>query len=294
MSNDPITPVTRASSGVMRNKGLSMTAKPRPILRQYETGAARERIERSLVAAGKDPHNLTAGDLALLEDFHTLGRFATTALADLASITAADHVLDAGTGIGGTARFLAHQIGCRVTAVDLAPEYCTIAEWLTAGVGLSERVTVLEADVLDLPFRAATFDVIVSQHVQMNIADKHRLYQEARRVLAPGGRLALWDVTAGPVQPIHFPVPWADRAELSHLATPDELHHTLEGAGFAISVWNDLTAPSIEFMQAFINAPPSPLGLHAFVPNFTAKVERLIANLQQDRARLIQAVSVAR
>jgi sarcosine/dimethylglycine N-methyltransferase len=89
-------------------------------------------------------------------------------------------------------------------------------------------------------------------------------------------------------------VPWADRAELSHLATPDELHHTLESAGFAVSVWNDLTAPSIDFMQAFVSASPAPLGLHAFVPNFAAKANGLIANLQEDRARLIQAVAVAR
>ena len=41
----------------------------------------------------------------------------------------------------------------------------------------------------------------------MNVAGKHRCHAGARRVLTDRGRLALWDVTAGPIQPVHFPVP---------------------------------------------------------------------------------------
>ena len=43
----------------------------------------------------------------MLEDFHSLGRLATAALVDLAQVGAGDRVLDAGTGIGGTARLIA-------------------------------------------------------------------------------------------------------------------------------------------------------------------------------------------
>ncbi len=189
----------------------------------YSTGLTRENIERALVAAGRDPALLEPADLAPLEDFHTMGRLATAALAALASIGPQDAVLDAGTGIGGAARFLAAQVGCRVAAVDLTAEYCEAAAWLNRIVGLDSLIDVTRADVLSLPFADASFDVVLSQHVQMNVADKAGLYREARRVLRPGGRLALWDVTAGPEQPIEFPVPWAVEPAVSHLVTPERL-----------------------------------------------------------------------
>src|SRR6266487_6094156 len=62
---------------------------------QYSTGASRQAIEQALVAAGKDLNHIRPEDLALLEDFHTMGRIATTQLAGLAQITPGDEVLDA-------------------------------------------------------------------------------------------------------------------------------------------------------------------------------------------------------
>jgi SAM-dependent methyltransferase len=229
----------------------------------------------------------------MLEDFHTLGRLATAGLTDLAQIDASDRVLDAGTGIGGTARLIAAERGARVTAVDLTPEYCDIARWLNDAVGLGDTIEVLTADVTDLPFDDASFDVVVSQHVQMNVADKRRLYAEARRVLAPGGRLALWDVTAGPAGALHLPVPWATSPEQSHLVTPERLAELLRDAGFTTTHWNDLTDPAANAMGAFLAGERPPLGLHVFVPDFPAKAANLARNLDENRARLIQAVVAA-
>jgi sarcosine/dimethylglycine N-methyltransferase len=256
---------------------------------QYATGASRERIERGLRDAGKALDDLVAADLVPLEQFHTLGARATEALVELAAITADDRVLDAGGGIGGTARLLADRIGCRVTSIDLTREYCDVARWLNAAVGLDHLIDVQEGDVLELPFADASFDVVVSQHVQMNISDKAGLYREARRVLALGGRLALWDVTAGPNQPLSFPAPWADRAEQSRLVTPEELRALLQDSGFEVVVWNDLTEPSKQFMHAVVNAQ-QPLGLHVFVPDFRTKARNHLDNLDHNRIRLIQAV----
>jgi sarcosine/dimethylglycine N-methyltransferase len=259
----------------------------------YATGNARCDIERALTTAGKDIHAIQPSELAMLEDFHSLGRLATTALIDLAQVGAGDRVLDAGTGIGGTARLIAADRGARVTAVDLTPEYCDVANWLNDAVGLGDRIEVLAADVTELPFGDASFDVVFSQHVQMNVADKRRLYAEARRVLAPGGRLALWDVTAGSGGPLRFPVPWATSPEQSHVVTPERLAELVREAGFATTHWNDLTGPSLNAMRDFLAGDPPPLGLHVFVPDFRAKAANLVRNLAEDRARLIQAVLTA-
>ena len=256
----------------------------------YATGLIRSNIERALAQAGKQTDALQASDLAMLEDFHSLGRLATAALIDLAQISSSDRVLDAGTGIGGTARLIAAERGAHVTAVDLTPEYCEVATWLNDAVGLDDMIDVRTADVTELPFDAGSFDVVVSQHVQMNIADKGRLYAEARRVLAPGGRLALWDVTAGSREPLHLPVPWATSAEQSDLVTPERLGEILRDAGFAPVHWNDLTEAAENAMQGFFASEQPALGLHVFVPDFRAKATNLVRNLDEDRARLIQAV----
>lgn len=258
---------------------------------QYATGLSRQSIERALIAAGKDPGRLTPADLGMLEDFHTMGRIATGQLAELAGITSRDHVLDAGTGIGGTARFLASQYGCQVTGIDLTAEYCETAAWLNAITGLDQKIDVRQGDVTSLPFADAAFDVVISQHVQMNVADKARLYAEAHRVLTGAGRLAIWDVTAGAPGQIGYPLPWADHPDRSHLVSAAQLRATIEAAGFAVDHWADLTGQAVTLMRAVLSAPPAPLGLHAFVPRFAAKAQNLTEALASGNLHVIQAVA---
>jgi sarcosine/dimethylglycine N-methyltransferase len=260
---------------------------------QYSTGLSRRSIEQALIAAGKDLNGLEVADLGMLEDFHTMGRIATHQLVDLIPITPDDEVLDAGTGIGGTARYVADRCGCKVTAVDLTADYCETARWLNRLVGLDEQILVQQADVTELPFPEAAFQVVFSQHVQMNVADKTRLYREARRVLADGGRLAIWDITDGESGTLDYPVPWADHPDVSHLVSPLRLREVIESCGFEVEQWNDLTDDADATMQMVLTLPPSPLGLHAFVPDFAEKVKNLAAALGDGRLRVVQGVARA-
>jgi ubiquinone/menaquinone biosynthesis C-methylase UbiE len=66
---------------------------------------------------------------------------------------------------------------------------------------------------LHLFFEHAAFDAVFLQHVAMNIEDRSALYAVVQRVLAPGGRLATYDLVHGEGEVV-YPVPWARNALL--------------------------------------------------------------------------------
>lgn len=261
----------------------------------YTRGGLLESVLQAIREAGHDPDALDPDALAPAEEFHTLGRAATVALAMAAGVGATDHVLDVGSGLGGPARLLARRYGCRVTGIDLTPELCEVAVDLTSRVGLAGQVEIRHGDALALPFDDASFDVVWTQHASMNIEDKRRLFAGLRRVVRPGGRLAFFDVLAGQVQPIHFPVPWADDASLSFLATVDETLAVLAEVGFSVRVWDDVTNAAQASFRRSVDAPsgPAPLGLHLLIANLPAKLGNLARNLDEGRVVVIRGVAEA-
>ncbi|MEY2686846.1 MAG: hypothetical protein RL375_1044 [Pseudomonadota bacterium] len=243
---------------------FASAATPADIADHYSSGTTRapllDRLLAALVADGADPQRPTIDTLAPYDQFHGRGLEATRDIADqlAAHICAGHHLLDVGCGIGGPARYFARRFGCRVTGIDLTPEFCEVARALH---DLVERRLVELGDAplpevrfelgnaLAMPFAEARFDGAYSMNVSMNIADKAALYREVHRVLKPGGWLMLSEIARGTADapPPEFPTPWASTAAGSFLATADETCSGLAQAGFEVVELRSTRAQALAF-----------------------------------------------
>jgi ubiquinone/menaquinone biosynthesis C-methylase UbiE len=254
-------------------------------------------ILTALHKAGNDLDSITAQDLTPVDQLHTRGKDATLELAHLAGITPEMRVLDVGGGLGGPARTLATEIGCSVEVLDVTEEFCRAGEMLTTRTGLGDLVSFRHASALDMPHPDASFDAVWMQHSSMNIADKERLYAEIHRVLRPGSHLALHEIMAGPVAPIHFPVPWARGPEISFLRPPEEVRALIASIGFDESAWVDDTASALRWFRERLAAADAasgelpPLGLHLVLgADLGQMFQNLARNLQEDRVVVVKGV----
>ena len=265
-----------------------------PVSSHYAVGDLAERILAALAAAGTDLDALSVEVLAPLDALHIRGREATEDLSRLARIDSGADLLDAGCGIGGTSRYLAASTGANVTGVDLTEEYIRVAKMLSERVGLSDRTDFRQGSVLDLPFDEGSFDVVWTEHVQMNISDKAGFYGELYRVLRPGGKLAFHDIFTGPEGELHFPVPWAADSSISHLIPIEELRGVLVDVGFSQRHWEDKTGASTEFFvsrrEAAKREGTPGLGPHVVMDDPGPKLANVLRNLQEGRICVVQAV----
>lgn len=244
-------------------------------------------IEKELRQHGIDPEHVTVDQLAPVDNYHAFRLAGTIALARAAGISGIDHVLDVGGGIGGPGRQLASRFGCRVDVLDVTAEYCSVGSRLTAWTHLTDQVSFVHASALEMPFEAASFDVVWTQHASMNIADKAALYGEIARVVRPGGRFAFFDILAGPNQPIHFPVPWASDPSFSFLLSPDETRALVSDAGFRETTWligGDLRAELDRAERDEADHVESPLDAGLLNgPDSARMAERVARNLKEGR-----------
>jgi sarcosine/dimethylglycine N-methyltransferase len=257
----------------------------------YRATGLAGRLKAALAAFGPEDRQLTPEQLGMLDQFHTRGLAATTELARLAGITAEKSVLDVGSGVGGPARFLAATYGCRVTGIDLSEPFVEAARYLTERTGQGDLVSFQTGSALALPFAGGRFDVVLLQHVAMNIADRAQLYSEVRRVLRPGGRFATYDVVSNSGEP-EYPVPWARTPATSFLMSAAATREAIESAGFRTLIWQDDTEAAKEWVLRLRAAgpPPSPnLGV-VMGPDFAELSANLGRNLMQGRIGILTAV----
>ena len=240
----------------------------------------------------------TYRDTGAFDEFHIRGAEATRELANLVGLSQGQKVLDLGCGLGGPSRFIAGEYGCDVTGIDLIPEFIQIASAIAEKVGLTDKVRFQLCNILDLPFKADAFDMVWSQHTLMNISNKAKLFNQIHRVLKPNGILALYEVLAGDLAPIYYPVQWSSDPGTNFLIQENQMRELLHQAGFKNIAWQENSAQCLAWFESLNkkmtsrpqNAPP-PVGLNLVIgPTTAEKARNTLRNLQENRIRVIYAV----
>jgi ubiquinone/menaquinone biosynthesis C-methylase UbiE len=160
----------------------------------------------------------------------------------LVGLRSADHVLDVGCGSGGPALFLAREIGCRVTGIDVNEAGIRSGEILARQSGMAATVIFRRADVREpLPFPDAEFDALVCMDVMCHLPERARLFVEWHRVLRPGGRMLFTDpvVVTGLVTKDEL----ALRSSTGHFefCPPGVNEQAIRAAGFDLESVEDVT-----------------------------------------------------
>jgi arsenite methyltransferase len=143
-----------------------------------------------------------ADDLGYPEELATVPELAVESFAGVANpwalgrLSAGECVLDLGSGAGTDSLIAVQMVGAQghVTGIDMTPEMLSKARAAAAQMDVT-NVEFVEGEAERLPFPDASFDVVISNGVIDLIPDKDAVFAELFRVLAPGGRIQIADVT---------------------------------------------------------------------------------------------------
>lgn len=255
----------------------------------FRKGLYEDIIDR-LKDQGIDLSDVSRSHIAGTDEFHVRGAAVSRELARAINLKGV-HVLDVGCGLGGPCRMLADEFDCHVTGLDLSKEYIRTAIGLSKLVKLDHKTKFIVGDAVNLPFQDHSFDLVWTQHVQMNIPDKNRFYSEIQRVLKPGGVFLYYDIFKNNDRAVEYPMPWATSAELSFLFRSMEMNEILMALGFEISEKTNQTRAGIVFFEALLsslkeNGPPR-MGLNVLMGDSTGpKLLNLLSHLKNDALML--------
>ncbi|UWX57163.1 methyltransferase domain-containing protein [Chlorobaculum sp. MV4-Y] len=192
-------------------------------------------------------------EMLMGEQIHVGAESETDVLANKAGVTEQTHLLDVCSALGGPARYLARNYGCRVTGLDATRRMDEEANRRTKAEGLSDKINYVLGNALDMPFPAGTFDVVWGQDAWCYITDKQRLIEECARVLKPGGVLAFTDwLESGPMTEEEV-MALNTFMVFPYMETLDGYAALTEQAGLTVVEKEDLTPDFATYVQGYLD-----------------------------------------
>lgn len=261
------------------------------VIYQYTRENIYETIVQRLHEQGVEKNKITREHISSVDEFHIKGAEVSLEMAKEAELSKELKVLDVGCGIGGPARMIADVFGCSVTGVDLTNEFIRTASLLSQLVGLSGKTEFMTADATELPFEDNIFDVVWTQHAQMNIEEKEKLYSEIHRVLKREGRFIYYDIFSSEKEDLKFPLPWADDSSISFLIKLNDFGRLMKETGFKELLRKERTSESIDFFETVFEnnkKEGSPkIGLNIFMTEQSSfKLSNLLNNLSENKLKV--------
>jgi SAM-dependent methyltransferase len=172
--------------------------------------------------------------LLLGDSFHPGGLALTEQLGTLIGLGPGQRVLDVAAGTGTSAIFLAERFGCEVVGIDYGRDSVALANAAASEAGLASRVRFEQGDAERLPFEANNFDAVICECAFCTFPNKTTAAAEIARVLRPGGRLGLSDLTRSGPLPAELEGLLAWIACIADAQPVDRYVDYLESAGLAV------------------------------------------------------------
>ena len=258
-----------------------------PIEKHYFKAELFEDIVNRLKELDVNLNKVTRANIAGVDEFHVRGAEVSKELAGSIEIKNTE-VLDVGCGLGGPARMLSDEYNCLVTGIDLSEEYIRTAQKLSELVNLNTKTKFIHGDATQLPFENESFDVVWTQHVQMNVPDKNKFYSEINRVLKKNGYFIYYDILKRGDEEVIYPMPWANDPSISFLMTEKELEANLSNLNFERIKTKDESVQGIQFFEKLLAkikefGPPT-LGLNVLMgPSTKDKIVNLLNGLKDEK-----------
>ena len=168
------------------------------------------------------------------ESFHPGGLALTERLGTLLDLGPGKRVLDIASGQGSSAIFLAQRFGCQVIGVEYSGELARAAARAAEAAGVADRVRFEQGDAEQLAFAGDQFDAVICECAFCTFPQKRAAAGEFARVLRPGGKMGLSDLTRSGEVPAELQDLLAWIACIADALGVEEYVRYLDGAGLTL------------------------------------------------------------